>query len=77
MSSDGMPVQDLLGGEILKTEIAGACHFYNRVVGERFDLTASQFAAPIQYMDDYRKAELSLAKSVRGRLTARPSKRRA
>ncbi|WFU07239.1 hypothetical protein QA648_34705 (plasmid) [Rhizobium sp. CB3171] len=44
-------VQDLLGGDILKTEVPGAWHFYNRVGRERFDLTASQFAAPIQYMD--------------------------
>jgi hypothetical protein len=44
-------VQDLFGGEILKTEAPGGWHFYNRVDGARYDLTASQFAAPIPYAD--------------------------
>jgi hypothetical protein len=37
-------VQDLCGGEILKTEAPGGWHFYDRVDGERHDLNASQFA---------------------------------
>ena len=44
-------VNDLYGGEIAKTETPGGWHFYNRVDGERYDLTASQFAAPINYAD--------------------------
>lgn len=42
---------DLLGGEILKTRIGTAWHFYNRLDGVRHDLTASQFAAPVAYDD--------------------------
>ncbi|HEY4254551.1 MAG TPA: hypothetical protein VGM87_25335 [Roseomonas sp.] len=44
-------VQDLLGGEILKTRLGSAWHFYNRLDGRRHDLTESQFAAPIAYDD--------------------------
>lgn len=44
-------IQDLFGGEILKTEAPGGWHFYTRIHGERYDLTASQFAAPIPYAD--------------------------
>lgn len=44
-------VHDLCGGEILKTQAPGGWHFYNRVEGERHDLTASQFAASVSYVD--------------------------
>ena len=44
-------VQELLGGEILKTRVGAAWHFYNRLDGVRHDLTDSQFAAPIRYDD--------------------------
>lgn len=44
-------VHDLLGGEIAKTEAPGGWHYYNLIGGERHDLTASQFAAPIAYSD--------------------------
>jgi hypothetical protein len=44
-------VHDILGGEILKTQAPGGWHFYNRIDGKRYDLTASQFAAPIPYAD--------------------------
>lgn len=44
-------VQDIFGGEILKTEAPGGWHFYNRVRGERYDLTSSQFAEPVPYAD--------------------------
>ena len=50
-SVTALVVQDLLGGEILKTDVAGAWHFYNRIDGRRWDLTASQFATPIGYDD--------------------------
>jgi len=44
-------VQDLFGGDILKTPTAQGTHFYNRVGGHRVDLTASQFDAPVAYED--------------------------
>ena len=44
-------VQDVFGGEILKTQTAGGTHFYNRIGGERHDLTLSQFDAPIHFDD--------------------------
>ncbi len=44
-------VQDLLGGEILKTEMLQGSHYYNRIDGVRYDLTVSQFNEPIEYMD--------------------------
>ena len=44
-------VQDLLGGELLKTRVAGAWHFYNSIDGRRWDLTVSQFETPIGYDD--------------------------
>ena len=50
-SVTALVAQDLLGGEILKTNVAGAWHFYNRIDGRRWDLTVSQFATPIGYDD--------------------------
>jgi hypothetical protein len=44
-------VNDLLGGEILKTPLPEGWHFYNRIDGKRFDFTASQFSNPIIYTD--------------------------
>ena len=44
-------VNDLLGGEILKTEAPGGWHFYNRVGDVRYDFTESQFNGPIHYAD--------------------------
>ena len=44
-------VQDELGGEILKTDVNGAWHFYNRIDGRRVDFTMSQFDSPIGYDD--------------------------
>lgn len=44
-------VQDLLGGEIMKTRLTEGWHFYNWIQGQRFDCTESQFAEPITYMD--------------------------
>jgi hypothetical protein len=44
-------INELFGGEILKTPLPEGDHFYNRIDGERFDLTASQFDAPIDYLD--------------------------
>jgi hypothetical protein len=60
-------IQDLFGGEILKTEAPGGWHFYNRIHGERYDMTASQFAAPIPYADiASSRDEPSLALEPRG-----------
>jgi hypothetical protein len=50
-SVTALVVQDLLGGELLKTKVAGAWHFYNCIDGRRWDLTVSQFATPIGYDD--------------------------
>ncbi len=36
-------IQERFGGEILKTDVGGAIHFYNRIGGDRCDFTASQF----------------------------------
>jgi hypothetical protein len=44
-------VQDILGGELLKTPTREGPHFYNRVGGRRLDFTASQFPNPPLYED--------------------------
>jgi hypothetical protein len=44
-------VHDEFGGEILKTDVNGAWHFYNRIDGRRVDFTMSQFDSPIGYDD--------------------------
>jgi hypothetical protein len=50
-SVTALVVQDELGGEILKTDVNGAWHFYNRIDGRRIDFTMSQFDSPIGYDD--------------------------
>lgn len=47
----GLVVQDLCGGEILKTRTPEGMHFYNRVNGGRIDLTQAQFADLPRYED--------------------------
>src|SRR5215813_1576779 len=44
-------INELFGGEILKTPLPEGDHFYNRIDGARIDLTASQFEAPVDYLD--------------------------
>jgi len=44
-------VHDLFGGELLKTSLPGGDHFYNRIDGVRYDFTAGQFDAPVDYAD--------------------------
>jgi hypothetical protein len=44
-------IDELFGGEILKTPLPEGDHFYNRISGERIDLTASQFDGPVRYLD--------------------------
>jgi hypothetical protein len=48
--SGARPVQRH-GGEILKTPLPEGDHFYNRIEGRRVDLTESQFATPVNYLD--------------------------
>ena len=42
---------DHFGGEILKTLVEDDWHFYNRVAGTTYDLTAEQFSVPPAYLD--------------------------
>ncbi|MFJ8530434.1 hypothetical protein [Bacillus sp. NPDC094106] len=44
-------IHDLFGGEIKKTQVEEAWHFYNMINGKRYDFTASQFLTEIIYMD--------------------------
>ena len=44
-------VQDVFGGQILKTVLQKGPHFYNSIEGRRFDFTASQLHGPIDYQD--------------------------
>ncbi|RTR35401.1 hypothetical protein EKG37_05845 [Robertmurraya yapensis] len=44
-------VNDLLGGEIRKTELTDGWHFYNIIDNKRYDFTASQFKVGIKYKD--------------------------
>ena len=44
-------VQDVFGGQILKTPLQQGLHFYNLIDGHRFDFTSDQFADPIDYQD--------------------------
>ncbi|WP_430642495.1 YunG family protein [Bradyrhizobium frederickii] len=44
-------IHELFGGELLKTPLPAGEHFYNRIGGKRYDFTASQFDAPIDYLD--------------------------
>jgi hypothetical protein len=44
-------INDMFGGEILKTHIGSKWHFYNRIDRVTRDFTASQFPEPILYQD--------------------------
>ncbi|WP_246942822.1 YunG family protein [Bacillus pinisoli] len=44
-------VNDLLGGQISKTLLDEGWHFYNKINGDRYDFTVSQFNEDIRYMD--------------------------
>ena len=50
-SVTALVLQDLLGGDILKTSVEGQWHFYNLVGGQRLDLTDTQFEQSIEYQD--------------------------
>ena len=43
--------QEQLGGELLKTRVGEAWHFYNRIGGERVDFTRDQFDQFLAYDD--------------------------
>jgi hypothetical protein len=59
----------VLGGELLKTRVADAWHFYNRIDGRRWDLTVSQFATPIGYDDLPSSRQEALADTSRQKYT--------
>ncbi|NJM17614.1 MAG: hypothetical protein HC874_02830 [Richelia sp. SL_2_1] len=44
-------IYEYFGGEILKTFINEQPHFYNRINGDRYDFTASQFQILPDYLD--------------------------
>ena len=44
-------IHELFGGDLLKTPLPAGDHFYNRIKGQRYDFTDSQFDRPIAYMD--------------------------
>jgi len=44
-------IHERFGGEIVKTDVDGAPHFYNRIAGNRYDFTASQFSVLPAYRD--------------------------
>ena len=50
-ASQRLLCKDVLGGEILKTDVEGYWHLYNQNDGRRWDLTMSQFEPPIAYDD--------------------------
>ena len=53
-------VHDHFGGEILCTRTSGGTHFYNRIDGRMWDLTAGQFAEPVPYEDTPASRETAL-----------------
>nr|WP_134684596.1 hypothetical protein [Brevibacillus migulae] len=44
-------VQELLGGQLVKTKLPVGWHYYNVINGRRYDFTESQFAETIRYDD--------------------------
>jgi hypothetical protein len=50
-SVTSLVVQDVFGGDILKTRVGPFWHFYNRIGNTRWDLTISQFDVPIPFDD--------------------------
>lgn len=50
-SVTSLVIQDIFGGEIVKTEILGEWHFYNRIDNQYLDFTHSQFAKSILYVN--------------------------
>lgn len=50
-SVTALAVQDMYGGEILKTRTTEGVHFYNLIANVRWDFTISQFDRPIPFED--------------------------
>ena len=50
-SVTSLVVQDLFGGDILRTQVPGGTHFYNRIGGARLDLTITQFDHSVTFDD--------------------------
>ena len=69
-SVTALAVQQLCGGDILKSETAGGMHFYNRIDGARCDFTASQFDGPIVYADLPSDAAEAMAETSPAQLSA-------
>jgi len=42
-------LQDSFGSDLLRTDVTGGAHFYNRINGVEVDLTAGQFDMPPAY----------------------------
>ncbi|MCY0887346.1 MAG: hypothetical protein OWQ59_02720 [Alicyclobacillaceae bacterium] len=45
-------LQDLLGGELLRTRVDQEWHYYNRIDGDRVDCTATQYTERVVYADE-------------------------
>ncbi|MCY0895257.1 MAG: hypothetical protein OWS03_03015 [Alicyclobacillaceae bacterium] len=45
-------LQDLLGGELLRTRVDQEWHYYNRIDGERVDCTVHQYRERVVYADE-------------------------
>lgn len=57
-------IHDVFGGEVLRTRLPGVWHYYNRIDGDRIDLTDSLFVspgalfeAPVAYDDEVSSVE--------------------
>jgi hypothetical protein len=60
-------IHERFGGEILKTDVGGVPHFYNRIGGTRHDFTASQFTELPMYRDERSSHDEVLASNPRTR----------
>jgi hypothetical protein len=56
-----LAIQDMFGGEIVKTEAPSGWHFYNLIEGARYDLTKAQFVIGLGYSDDASSREEAMA----------------
>ena len=59
-SVTALVVHDHFGGKILKTNIDGQWHFYNKIKNQVFDLTSEQFNEKINYQNIESTAEEAL-----------------
>lgn len=71
-------VNDIMGGDILKTKFIGLWHFYNRIDGKIIDFTESQFdllptydnviSNRIEAFEDTNQTQYNFLRSALGRL---------